>query len=138
MIFVENSKLSLMEAQIQFNGYEIKVRLTLHENENFEEVGKNTVCYVSDIWKDIQSAIISSLYKRYIEDWSENRTKYDEEEFLKQILPQTIDFDDYEDEYCKPSYTMYFNDSNLFGNHGIEVYWKKDGKVNKESVTLVG
>ena len=139
MNFTENTLIDFMIAQTNFKGHKIDVRLRVEDITNLETIANNSIEYVSNNWSDIQNAIIDYLYDLYIDDWAdEDDPKYSKEQFLEKIYPQTIDFDDYEDDECKPSYTMYFGDSGLFAGHGIQLYWKTGQKITNQAVSLVG
>jgi hypothetical protein len=138
MNFTEDTRLNCMVANTTFKGHKIKIRLTLEENNILESVAKESIHEVEENWTKIETAITTELYGLFIREWAEDDEKdYSKEEFFEKIIPTTIDFDDYEDEETEQTYTMYFKDSSLFGNHGIQVFWGK-GNIKKIDVSLVG
>jgi hypothetical protein len=82
------------------------------------------IAQIETYWEAIEQNLIDSLHKMYNESWAEPDDGFPEltaTEFLAKLKLNLVTI--MEEPDCL---NLYFEDSDLFGGHSIELYWTKD------------
>lgn len=100
-----------------------------------EDATEHVVETVEENWAEIRSALVDALLGVHNARWVEPDSGYpalEEEEFLEKLKLQEISFD--AELYQKNALWLYFSDSEVFGGHGIEVFWQKGSGIQWEFI----
>ena len=134
MKFSYNEVVDYWEAPAMFQGREVNLRIDrCHPESEHHAIANEAIARMLEHWPRIHKNIADSLHKTYNEAWSdpeEGMPELTRDSFLKRILLRTIDIGD------ECALSLYFSDDDLFGGHGIYVFWDSDDTMYGAS--LVG
>lgn len=133
MKFTYDDRISYWETHVKFQGDEITLRIDeSYPEADLEQLGKQALEKVDSNWTLIRDHIANSLLDTYNEAWADPAEGFPElsrEEFLEKIELESIELMD------EGALTLYFSDSDLFGGHGVDLFWTEE-KMYK--ATLAG
>ena len=100
-----------------------------------EQIATEALAAVESRWTELEQALLQQAHQVYLRSWvPEGQAPVDSAAFLGAIRVKALTVD-IEDETLASQF-LYFDDSDLFGGHGIEVF--VDGFDGSISVDIVG
>jgi len=122
--FTYDDRISYWETHVKFQDCEITLRIDQsYPKAKLEQLGKQAIEKVDSNWALIQDNISNSLLDIYNEVWADPDEGFPElsrEQFLEKIELETIELMD------EGALTLYFSDSDLFGGHGVDLFWTEE------------
>jgi len=135
MPFVRESTDKDWRADVVISG--APARMTIYGSCPSSEHGSVAGAVIRKIeseWPTIQENLLRSLHGLYNDTWAdpdEGFSPLSADEFLERIKLELVDVMDEEG-----ALSLYFDDSDLFGGHTIDLFWTADGKMH--DATLAG
>ena len=138
MEFTYEEKLACWKTLARMNGCEISLRIfspELRPGSTKVELAAEVIQKMENMRARIETVLLAQLYPIYLDSWADDGAPaVDKTAFVASLVLNALHLD-VEDE-SQASIFLYYDDAQLFGGHGVEVFW--DGTEDEINVEIVG